>query len=156
MKDYILKPCPFCGGSADEMDLTKPFKHGWIGCNHCRVHIDWTKAGKQYAINAWNSRHFEKVPDDNIKLLAERNGIPGVFRHTIQEASELIQAITKFEEQLTSTDLEKLLGEVADIEVMLAQLEYILEYKLDSGSIQRINRFKEQKIDRQLTRFGLK
>ena len=93
---------------------------------------------------------------DKIIQLAERNGIAGVFRHTIQEASELIQAITKFEENFNYTDLENLLGEVADIEVMLAQLEYVLQNKIHSESINRINRFKEQKIDRQLTRFGLK
>ena len=93
---------------------------------------------------------------NKIKLLAERNGISGVFRHTIQEASELIQAITKLDENFNTTDLENLLDEVADIEVMLAQLEYILEYKLSCGSIHQINQFREQKIDRQLTRFGLK
>ena len=94
--------------------------------------------------------------ENRIEQLAERNGIAGVFRHTIQEASELIQAITKFEENFNYTDLENLLGEVADIEVMLAQLEHVLQHKLYSGSIQQINQFKEQKIDRQLTRFGLK
>jgi len=94
--------------------------------------------------------------ENKIMQLAERNGIAGVFRHTIQEASELIQAITKFEENFDYTDLENLLGEVADIEVMLAQLEYVLHHKIHSESIQRISRYREQKIDRQITRFGLK
>lgn len=57
-----LKPCPFCGRSAttSEKENIKslPFGWGWVGCQPCHVHIDWSHGdrGKKLAIEAWNRR----------------------------------------------------------------------------------------------------
>ena len=62
LSDVKLKPCPFCGRPAttSEKENIKslPFGCGWIGCQSCRVHIDWVRGdrGKKLAIEAWNRR----------------------------------------------------------------------------------------------------
>lgn len=57
-----LKPCPFCGGKAEEdnYESNKNLIHGtgWIGCRKCRVFMDYTHGeyGRKLAIEAWNRR----------------------------------------------------------------------------------------------------
>lgn len=57
-----LKNCPFCGGKAttseQENIKTMPFGFGWLGCQKCRVHMDWMggERGKKLAFSAWNRR----------------------------------------------------------------------------------------------------
>lgn len=57
-----LKPCPFCGGEATTSEEQKidnlPYGVGWVGCQPCRVFIDWVhgERGKKLAIEAWNKR----------------------------------------------------------------------------------------------------
>ena len=61
-----LKPCPFCGGEADE-DSYLTNKHmvygtGWIGCRSCRAFIEYMNGdrGKSLAVEAWNRRVVQK------------------------------------------------------------------------------------------------
>lgn len=57
-----LLPCPFCGGEAKTSDTTtdeeNKFKFGWIGCQECRVFINYinNQRGKLEASAAWNRR----------------------------------------------------------------------------------------------------
>ena len=61
-----LKPCPFCGGEAttsekeikQEILKQQPYGWGWVGCQSCRVFMNWSNGdrGKRLAIEAWNRR----------------------------------------------------------------------------------------------------
>lgn len=70
-KKIELKPCPFCGKEAttSEKEHIKalPFGWGWIGCQSCHVHIDWShgERGKKLAIEAWNRRTDDGLSGSN-------------------------------------------------------------------------------------------
>lgn len=57
-----LKPCPFCGGAAKTSDTTTDlenrFEWGWIGCQECRVFVNYINnpRGRKQAEDAWNRR----------------------------------------------------------------------------------------------------
>lgn len=57
-----LKKCPFCGGEAKTSHFTtdpeNKFEFGWIGCQECRVFINYinNERGRKQAVNAWNRR----------------------------------------------------------------------------------------------------
>ena len=67
-KEYqsTLRRCPFCGGEAttSEKEHIENLPHGvgWVGCQRCRVFIDWVRGdrGKKLAIEAWNRRVGEQ------------------------------------------------------------------------------------------------
>lgn len=57
-----LKACPFCGKLATDSEKAGIKSDlegwGWVGCEPCRVHIDYMNGdrGKQLAVKAWNRR----------------------------------------------------------------------------------------------------
>ena len=60
-----LKPCPFCGGEATTSEKehieSLPNGVGWVGCQRCRVFIDWVRGDRgKLAIEAWNRRAGEQ------------------------------------------------------------------------------------------------
>lgn len=88
-----------------------------------------------------------------IEQLAKINGRETIFRKVKEECAELIVAISHFQEwgengrNTTSDDIFK---EIADIEIMCAQL------KVELHGTKHVEKFKNEKIKRQLKRFGLK
>lgn len=95
--------------------------------------------------------------ENRIIQLAETNGIEDVSTKLYEETGELITALAKL--QLQSKNLTvgerlqlgaDLLEEIADVEVVLAQMKYLLKAE------KAVDILRETKIDRQLTRFGLK
>ena len=56
MSEEKLLPCPFCGRPARQRDISESFANGWVGCQYCKVFIDWLKNGKPDAVAAWNRR----------------------------------------------------------------------------------------------------
>ena len=51
-KDRELKPCPFCGGKAED-------DYGWIFCSKCGVGYDYLDRGK--GITDWNKRSYKPL-----------------------------------------------------------------------------------------------
>lgn len=92
---------------------------------------------------------------EKIKIIAEHYGYESQSRQCIEEMAELMQAINKLwrsigHGQLTEKSfkecLENLTEEMADVQIMLWQMEYLLL----SG--QEVNQMIEKKLDRQLKR----
>lgn len=92
---------------------------------------------------------------EKIKIIAEHYGYEAQSRQCIEEMAELMQAINKLwrsigHGQLTEKSfkecLENLTEEMADVQIMLWQMEYLLL----SG--QEVNQMIEKKLDRQLKR----
>lgn len=92
---------------------------------------------------------------EKIKIIAEHYGYEAQSRQCIEEMAELMLAINKLwrsigHGQLTEKSfkecLENLTEEMADVQIMLWQMEYLLL----SG--QEVNQMIEKKLDRQLKR----
>lgn len=90
--------------------------------------------------------------NNKIELLANTNSRETIFRKAKEERAELITAISHFEEYgvseryATSDDIFK---EIADIEIMCEQL------KVELHGFDAVGKYKAEKIERQLERFGL-
>lgn len=92
---------------------------------------------------------------EKIKIIAEHYGYEAQSRQCIEEMAELMQAINKLwrsigHGQLTEKSfkecLENLTEEMADVQIMLWQIEYLLL------SAPEVNQVITQKLDRQLKR----
>lgn len=90
--------------------------------------------------------------NNKIELLAKVNSRGTIFRKAKEERAELITAISHFEEYgvseryATSDDIFK---EIADVEIMCEQL------KVELHGFEAVEKYKVEKIERQLDRFGL-
>ena len=90
--------------------------------------------------------------NNKIELLAIKNSRETIFRKAKEERAELITAISHFEEYgvseryATSEDIFK---EIADVEIMCEQL------KIELNGFEAVKKYKAEKIERQLERFGL-
>lgn len=103
--------------------------------------------------------------DQRIVIIADRYGYDSQSRQLIEEMAELTQAINKlwrkrldcgkveftcedeFRNKVEKTpEMESLLQEIADVEVCLEQMRYMLE------ADEAIDRYKEEKICRQVRR----
>lgn len=83
--------------------------------------------------------------DKDLRNIAEHYGLRSQMRQLIEEMAELTQVICKAERYDLDTVREHLVEEVADVEVVLEQVDYLLG---DS----RINQIKAEKIARQKRR----
>ena len=90
--------------------------------------------------------------NNKIELLANTNSRETIFKKTKEECAELIVALSHFDEfgkaerWATSTDIFK---EIADVEIMCEQLKVVLH------GFDAVEKYKAEKIERQLARFGL-
>ena len=92
---------------------------------------------------------------EEIKKIAEHYGYEAQSNQLIEECAELIQAINKHlrakewdKEQIA---LENLIEEIADVEIMLEQIKYLLqivspitEEDLQAVKLYKVNRTKER------------
>ena len=83
--------------------------------------------------------------DKDLRNIAEHYGLRKQMRQTVEEMAELTQVICKAERYDLDTVRDHLVEEVADVSIMIDQLEYLLG---DS----RIAQIKAEKIDRQKRR----
>lgn len=83
--------------------------------------------------------------DKDLRNIAEHYGLRVQMRQLVEEMAELIQVICKSERYDLDTVREHLVEEVADVEVVLEQVDYLLG---DS----RIAQIKAEKIARQKRR----
>lgn len=79
---------------------------------------------------------------DAYKIIAEHYGKEVQIIKTIEECAELIQALAK-------GDFENVAEEMADVKIMLAQLEYLL------GNSRKVQKYTAQKLARQFDRMGI-
>lgn len=92
---------------------------------------------------------------EKIKSIANHYGLPKQSRQLAEECAELIQATSKYmrfqESSYASTVdwtyLQNICEEIADVEVMLEQIKYLLHINPEA-----IEEIKKNKIDRQLER----
>ena len=66
-KDRELKPCPFCGGKAED-------DYGWIFCSKCGVGYDYLDRGK--GITDWNKRSYKPLGKEELLEIIKKE----VFR----------------------------------------------------------------------------
>lgn len=83
--------------------------------------------------------------DKDLRNIAEHYGLHKQMRQTVEEMAELTQVICKAERYDLDTVRDHLVEEVADVSIMIDQLEYLLG---DS----RIAQIKAEKIERQKRR----
>jgi hypothetical protein len=83
--------------------------------------------------------------NEDIKKIANYYGLHKQFRQTVEEMAELTQVICKAERYDLDTVREHLVEEVADVEVVLEQVIYLL-------GDNRIEQIRAEKIARQKRR----
>lgn len=82
--------------------------------------------------------------EEKVKEIANHFGIRNQSIKTMEECSELIQAIVKF--TIDGYPLYNLVEELADVRIMIDQMEYLLDCSYCCEEIRK------QKIDRTLDR----
>lgn len=82
---------------------------------------------------------------ENIKRIADHYGKDNQAIKTIEELSELIQAIAK---GFTFEYRDHIIEEIADVEIMLEQMKYLMGIKEDVDIV------KKNKIERTLKRMA--
>lgn len=90
--------------------------------------------------------------NNKIELLARTNGCERVCDQTIEECAELIVALRHYARFGTGeriTQISEIWSEIADVEIMLQQLKYVIYGEKE------VEKIKAEKIERQLARFGL-
>lgn len=85
--------------------------------------------------------------NERIKTIADHYGLNNQMMQAIEEMGELTQAIVKVYRNGLDNERDGLIEELADVEIMIEQLDYLL------GDNQ-IEKVKEYKINRQLNRIA--
>ena len=84
---------------------------------------------------------------DELKQIADHYGLDKQLNILQEECAELIQAVSKYKRRKLIDDYQHILEEIDDVEIMIAQIKYLLkipDYHADY--------VKEEKIKRQLER----
>ena len=82
-----------------------------------------------------------------IRQIADHYGLNNQMMQTVEEMGELTQAIVKVFRNGLDNERDNLIEELADVEIMIEQLDYLL------GDNQ-IEKIKEYKVNRQLNRIA--
>lgn len=90
--------------------------------------------------------------DDRLKTIAEHYGLDSQLNILQEELSELIQAVSKYRRG----DPSHILEEIADVEIMLDQVKYLLgNPEIPRVVVEKfIKIIREDKIERQLNRIN--
>lgn len=94
------------------------------------------------------------MSDERLKEIADHYGLDSQLSILQEECAELIQAVSKFR-RVYDGSLSLLMEEMADVEIMLEQIKYLTneKFKVSGLSIyDGVDRWKQQKIDRQIVR----
>ena len=87
---------------------------------------------------------------EKIQKIADHYGLQHQLNKTVEELIELVQAIQDYSFKLGMRDdeisTEHVAEEIADVTIMLDQLQYLLECK------ETVDLYREVKIDRQIGR----
>ena len=85
--------------------------------------------------------------NEDLKKIANYYGLRKQLRQTIEEMAELTQMICKAERYDLDTVRDHLVEEVADVSIMIDQLEYLLGDNM-------VAKIREEKIKRQIVRIN--
>jgi hypothetical protein len=91
--------------------------------------------------------------DNRLNKIALHHGLDEQLRQTMEECSELILAICKYNRQQTDMEsikqynLNRICEEIVDVDIMIQQLKILIEH-FD------YDKFTNQQIKRELTRIG--
>lgn len=83
---------------------------------------------------------------DRIHKIADKHGLDAQIRKSIEELSELIRALARYD----GSDCDNLIDELADSIIMIEQIIYLTYTGID------VSEKRKEKIDRQIERDGLK
>lgn len=83
---------------------------------------------------------------DSIKRIANHYGLKHQIGKAKEELQELYTALLDYQEDDSRKNLKAIISEIADVEIMTAQLKYLLDVK------EKVNKEKTYKINRQLGR----
>lgn len=90
---------------------------------------------------------------NGIMKIADHYGLSEQMNQTTEECAELIMAINKYRRNPDVSSKENLFEEIADVELMLEQIIYLLTYdEIFCDVHSRVIAIKEKKIKRQLER----
>ena len=84
--------------------------------------------------------------ENKIKQIALHYGTEKQVIKTVEELGELIVALQKLQQNLSSANLQSVIEEIADVEIMTAQLKYLYSCDTDIWAV------KAAKLNRQLER----
>src|SRR5574344_2472425 len=94
-----------------------------------------------------------KISSDKIEKIADHYGLQHQLYKSVEELIELVQAIQDYSFKLGMRDdeisTEHVADEIADVKIMIAQLEYLLELE------EEVNDRVEFKLNRQIDRIKL-
>lgn len=94
--------------------------------------------------------------EEKIHRIANYYGADSQLDQTIEEIAELTVAIRKFKRNRCNNITDKvsllynLSGEIADVEIILEQLKYLLPFVEED-----VEKIKVEKLDRQIKRIGV-
>lgn len=86
-----------------------------------------------------------------LSRIAGHFGYNAQSRILIGECAELIQAVSKYGRESTQERRDNLIEEIADVEIMIAQIKYLLSIEPEE-----IEMWKEFKVDRTIERMRTK
>ena len=85
--------------------------------------------------------------ENKIKQIALHYGDKQIEK-TIEELGELIVALSKFSQKICQENQANVIEEIADVEIMTAQLKYLFCWDM------KVDAIKNQKLNRQLERMA--
>ena len=89
---------------------------------------------------------------DKIQTIADHYGLQHQLNKSVEELIELVQAIQEYSFKLGMRDdeisTEHVVEEIADVTIMLDQLQYLLECE------ETVNLYREAKVNRQIGRIA--
>lgn len=80
---------------------------------------------------------------DNEKRVADYYGLDAQINQSMEEMAELIQALNKYRRSNGTQPLGNVIEEIADVEIMLEQLKYLLDIEpvlIDEVKDYKVNR----------------
>lgn len=86
-----------------------------------------------------------------IHTIADHYGLEHQIGKAAEELGELLSELLKYRERKDDESMQRVIGEIADVEVMLTQIKYLLGI-----SQERIDAVMLEKVDRQIGKIKAK
>lgn len=94
-----------------------------------------------------NNEECRTAFSNGLVTIADRYGLACQLDQTVEEAAELIQAINKYKRATLSGNKEKwakcrenMIEETADLQVMIFQLQYLLDFDIEEIAMSKVAR----------------